>query len=105
MRILAALMIFFLGSLLGAQTTATVTATGYLTDTMCGAKGATANHIECAKSKVASGKAQYAIYDEASRRLYILETSNTASRAQIESLLGQRVRITEIGRASCRERV
>jgi len=82
-------------SLIGlAQTPASVTATGYLTDTMCGAKGATSKHIDCPKRQVASGKAQYAIYDEASRRLFILDSSTAASRAQVESYLGQRVKIT-----------
>jgi len=66
-------------SLIGlAQTPVSVTATGYLTDTMCGAKGATSKHIECAKRQVASGKAQYAIYDEATRRLYILDLGTQA---------------------------
>ena len=87
------LMIFAVFTASG-QTPATVTATGYLTDTMCGAKGATSKHIECAKRKVASGKAQYAIYDEATRRLFILDSSTAASRAQVESYLGQRVKIT-----------
>jgi len=94
MRILAAVIAIALAAALSAQTPAGVTATGYLTDTMCGAKGATSRHIECAKRNVASGKAQYAIYDEASRRLYILDTSNAAARLQIESFLGQRVKIT-----------
>ena len=76
MRIRSTLIFLVLVCSLAAQIPTSVTATGYLTDTMCGAKGATANHIECAKSKVASGKAQYAIYDGASRRLYILETQD-----------------------------
>ena len=94
MQILAMLIVLVLASFLAAQTPTSVTATGFLTDTMCGAKGTTSKHIDCAKSKVASGKAQYAIHDEASRRLYILDTSNAVSRAQVESYLGQRVKIT-----------
>ncbi len=94
MRILATPVVLVLASSIAAQMPVSVTATGYLTDTMCGAKGATSKHIDCPKRQVASGKAQYAIYDEASRRLYILDTSNAASRAQIESFLGQRVKIT-----------
>ncbi len=101
MRILATLIVSVVASSL-AQTPTSVTATGYLTDTMCGAKGAThstssgqaSKHIDCPKRNVASGKAQYAIYDESSRRLYILDSSTAAARAQVESLLGQRVRIT-----------
>jgi len=77
---------------------------GYLTDTMCGAKGATSKHVDCPKRQVASGKAQYAIYDEASRRLYILDLGTQAGGSEagkmpavqqlIEQHLGQRVRIT-----------
>jgi len=87
-----------------AQALASVTATGYLTDTMCGAKGATSKHIDCPKRQFASGKAQYAIYDEASRRLYILDLGTQAGGSEagkmpavqllIEQHLGQRVRIT-----------
>jgi len=94
MRILATVIVVILASSIAAQTPSSITAAGYLTDTMCGAKGATSKHIDCPKRQFASGKAQYAIYDEASRRLYILDTSNAAARLQIESFLGQRVRIT-----------
>ena len=72
-----------------AQTPAQATVTGYITDTMCGKRGANALHIDHAKRAVASGKAQYAVYDEATKRLYILE-----SQAQAAQYLGQRVRIT-----------
>jgi hypothetical protein len=63
--------------------------TGFITDTQCGARGATAQHIDCAKRKVASGKAKYAVYDEATKRLYILEPQATA-----EQYLGRRVKVT-----------
>ncbi|MBI3406534.1 MAG: hypothetical protein HY046_13865 [Acidobacteria bacterium] len=77
-----------------AQLTTSVSATGFLTDTHCGRRGATALHIDCAKRKVAAGKAQYAIFDEKSKRLYVLDTPDAGSRATIESYLGQRLRIT-----------
>jgi len=81
-----------------AQTaTSTVTVTGYLTDTLCGARGANHLHAEHARRSVASGKAQYAIYDEQSRQLYILESgpgAGSSAQAGIEAWLGQRVRIT-----------
>ncbi|MCL4522882.1 MAG: hypothetical protein M1453_13785 [Acidobacteria bacterium] len=73
---------------LAAQTTTGISATGYITDTLCGAKGANSQHIDCAKRSVASGKAKYAIYDEATKRLYILQGSG------IEQYLGQRVKIS-----------
>ena len=101
MRIFETLLVLVFTSSLAAQIPTSVTATGYLTDTMCGAKGATSKHIDCAKRQVASGKAQYAIYDEASRRLYILDAGTEAGgtpavRSLIEqpAAAGQRVRIT-----------
>jgi len=73
-----------------AQTASSpVTVTGYVTDTLCGARGANHLHAEHARRSVASGKAQYAIYDERTRQLYILE-----DKAAAEQWLGQRVRIT-----------
>ncbi len=40
---------------------ATVTVTGFVTDTLCGAKGANHLHAEHARRSVASGKAQYTL--------------------------------------------
>ena len=42
------------------QVVGSVSATGWMTDTICGAKGANALHIDCAKRKVASARAKYA---------------------------------------------
>lgn len=83
------LVLMLVGSIgvLAAQVTNSVSATGYITDTMCGQKGANAQHTDCAKRSVASGKAKYAIYDEATKKLYILQGSG------IEQYLGQRVKI------------
>jgi len=102
MRILPSIVVLFgCGASAAAQQPATVSPRGYITDTMCGAKGATSKHIDCAKRNVASGKAQYAIYDESSRRLYILDAGTEAGgtpavRSLIEqpAAAGQRVRIT-----------
>ncbi len=74
-----------------AQVPSGIHATGWITDTRCGAKGANAQHVECAKRNVASGKAKYALYDERSRKLYILEPQETAA---LYLALGQRVKIT-----------
>jgi hypothetical protein len=59
---------------------ATTTVTGYLTDPPAadGKRGATALHIDCPKRKVAAGTAKYALYDEASKRLYVLVCPGTA---------------------------
>lgn len=74
-----------------AQQPPQLTATGWITETMCGAKGANAQHADCARRRVASGKAKYALYDQQTRRLYILEPEATAV-----AYLGQRVRVTGI---------
>jgi hypothetical protein len=87
-------LVLFLSSTVLAQQDS-VTATGFLTDTLCGAKGATASHVKHAKSIVASGKAKYAIYDEETRQLYILEPQETAV-----AYLGQRVTIAGTLRAT-----
>lgn len=67
------------------------TVTGWITDTLCAAKGANAQHVECAKRSVASGKAKYALYDERTKRLYILEPQETVA---LYLALGQRVKVT-----------
>lgn len=83
MRRLLVLILVASLSAIGAQVTISVSATGYITDTMCGAKGANAQHVDCAKRSVASGNgsaalttgAKYALYDEATKKLYILQGS------------------------------
>lgn len=67
------------------------TISGYVTDTLCGKKGANARHVGCAKRSVAAGTAQYALYDEETRRLYVLEPQSTAAQ-----YAGQRVKVAEI---------
>lgn len=47
------------GATLTLAQSGSVTATGYLTDTHCGRRGATALHIDCAKRNVAAGRAGY----------------------------------------------
>ena len=71
-----------------AQSTGEVTVTGFVTDTWCGRKGASEKHAEHARTAVASGKAQYAVYDEATRKLYLLDAQTAAPYA------GQRVKVT-----------
>lgn len=73
----------------GSSRAGQVTVQGFLTDTLAGARGASPTNAESAKRRVASGKALYAVYDEATKRLYVLEPQQTA-----ESWLGQRVQIT-----------
>jgi hypothetical protein len=59
--------------------------------------------VESAKRNVASGKAKYAIYDEATKKLYILACTTPASAVPtfedqrcVEQYLGQRLKITGI---------
>ncbi len=66
-----------------------INATGWVSDTLCGAKGVNALHLQCARRNVASGKAKYALYDEARKKLYILEPQETAA-----AYAGQRVKVT-----------
>ncbi len=68
-----------------------VTATGFITDTLSGRTGATATHIAATKRNVAAGMAKYAVYDEKTKQLYILDPQDTAA-AYLE--LGQRVTVT-----------
>jgi len=85
----------------GQTTSQASAATGFITDTLCGAVGATANHIEHAKQTVASGKAKYAIYDEKAKKLYILTCAAPTGPGEapddagcFTSYLGQRVTVT-----------
>jgi hypothetical protein len=70
-------------------------------------RGANPLHAEAAKRNVASGKAKYAIYDEGTRKLYVLscgaisgqpsaisEEWKNLDQSCVEQYLGQRVRIS-----------
>jgi hypothetical protein len=98
-----AVLILIVAAIAFGQTTTTTTVTGFLTDTACGKRGATALHIDCPKRKVAAGTAKYALYDEASKRLYVLActapsaqavATNSPDQSCVEQYLGQRVKIT-----------
>lgn len=60
-----------------AQSNST-TVTGFVTDTLSGKRGANVLHVNTAKRNVASGMAQYAVYDEKTHKLYILEPQSAA---------------------------
>ena len=47
--------------------------TGWVTDTMCGAKGASAKHADCAKKCVDGGHGKYALYNPADKKVYTLD--------------------------------
>lgn len=63
--------------------------TGFVTDTLSGKRGANALHVDAAKRAVASGMAQYALYDEKTHKLYILAPQDSAV-----AYLGQHIKIT-----------
>lgn len=63
-------------------------ACGYVTDTLSGFHGADEKHSDAAKQNVKAGMAQYAVYDEQTRRLFILEPQETAA-----TYIGQRVTV------------
>jgi hypothetical protein len=47
--------------------------TGWVTDTMCGAKGAKADHAACANDCVKEHGAKYALYNPADKKVYTLD--------------------------------
>lgn len=47
--------------------------TGWVTDTHCGAKGASAKHADCAKKCVDGGQAKWALYTPSDKKVYTLD--------------------------------
>ena len=116
-RILTGLTMLLSGAMSVAAQGTTVAVTGYLTDTMCGAKGTNARHADHARRSVASGKARYALYVQTqaptargasiSGEMYILDGGQGSEAAGVTSAqanqnlaqlmtqyAGQRIRIT-----------
>jgi hypothetical protein len=93
----AFLAIFALASFIAAKaqtpqvSTVEISTMGFITDTLSGRTGATALHATASRRNVAAGMAKYAVYDEKTKQLYILEPQDTAA-AYLE--LGQRVTVT-----------
>jgi hypothetical protein len=71
-----------------SQTVAT-TVTGFVTDTQMGKHGANELHADASKGYVAAGMAVYAIYDEGTKKLYVLAPQGTGG-----TYVGQRVTVT-----------
>jgi hypothetical protein len=46
---------------------------------MCGAKGANADHADCAKTCVKEHGAKFALYDESTKKVYILDPQEKAA--------------------------
>lgn len=51
--------------------------TGWITDSHCGAKGARADHVECAKKCAAKG-ASFVLYNKADQKIYGLDRQDLA---------------------------
>jgi hypothetical protein len=47
--------------------------TGWVTDSMCGAKGGSAKHADCANKCVKEHGAKYALYNPADKKVYVLD--------------------------------
>src|SRR5271169_2610782 len=53
--------------------------TGWITDSDCGAKGASANHADCAKKCVADKGAKYVLYNTSDKKVYNLDDQSAAA--------------------------
>jgi len=54
--------------------------TGWVTDTGCGAKGAKAEHADCAHKCVKEKGAKYALYTEADKQVWVLSNQEEAGK-------------------------
>ena len=63
--------------------------TGTVTDTLAGFHGANEKHADAAKRNVKAGMALYAVYDEKTRKLYVLDDQSSGA-----TYIGQRVTVT-----------
>jgi hypothetical protein len=68
---------------------AQVSVTGFVTDTLSGRRGANPLHADASKRNVAAGMAVYAVYDEATKKLYVLQPQATGA-----TYVSQRVTVT-----------
>jgi hypothetical protein len=73
-------LLFVAGLTLGGQTATPKpgTWTGWVTDDMCGAKGASADHADCTKKCVKEHGAKYALYNPTDKKVYILDPQSKA---------------------------
>jgi hypothetical protein len=73
-------MVFAMGLSVAGQDSAAKSGswTGVVTNDMCGAKDATAAKAECTTKCVKSHGAKYALYNEANKKVYILDPQDKA---------------------------
>ncbi len=53
--------------------------TGWVTDSMCGAKGDNAKHADCAAKCVKEHGAKYALYNPDEKKVYVLDPQDKAA--------------------------
>lgn len=53
--------------------------TGWVTDTACGAKGASESHAACATKCVKEKGAKYALYNPTDKKVYVLDPQDKAA--------------------------
>ncbi len=53
--------------------------TGWITDSMCGAKGESAKHADCAAKCVKEHGAKYALYNPTDKKVYVLDPQDTVA--------------------------
>lgn len=53
--------------------------TGWITDSMCGAKGDSEKHADCAKKCVETKGAKYALYNPSDKKVYVLDPQDKAA--------------------------
>jgi hypothetical protein len=80
-RVLLAALVVSLASFAFAGDTTEGSWTGWVTDTGCGAKGATAEHAKCAAKCVKEHGAKYALYTPADKQVWVLSNQEEAAKA------------------------
>lgn len=78
-RVMLALLVVSLASFAYAADAVEGSWTGVVTDTTCGAKGASADHAACAAKCVKKG-AKYALYTPADKQVWVLSNQEEAGK-------------------------
>ena len=76
---LAVVLVLAVGMSLAAAGANEGSWTGWITDSMCGAKGASETHADCAKKCVETKGAKWALYNPSDKKVYILVPQDKAA--------------------------
>lgn len=74
-----------------ARAATTTTKTGWISDSMCGAKGASASHKDCALKCVKDKSAKYVFVDAKSKTVYAIKNQDAI---KPDDDLGKEVKVT-----------